>query len=106
MDLEKLIMTGKHTMEMKLGDFMFHLETPEALQGIGIQNNIELATVMIVKITNTVTNESEDFVSPEQKKKLSERLGKMQGGVMTWLTDRCAELANQQQKDIEDLSKK
>ena len=106
MDLTSLITTGKHTMEVKLGDFTFYLETPEALQGIGIQNNIELATVMVVKITNAVTNESEDFVSPEQKKKLSEQLGKMQGGVMAWLTDRCAELANKQQEDIGNLSKK
>lgn len=106
MDLEKLIMIGKHTMEVKLGDFVFHLETPEASQGIGIQNNIELATLMVVKIANAAANESEEFVTPEQKKKLTERLSKAQGGVMTWLVDRCAELASEQQKDIEDLSKK
>lgn len=111
MDLTKLIMTGKLEKKVTIGDYEVHLETPDAGAGQEVgSDNLSLVALMTVKIINNAETDPEkkvaEYRTSETKKALIEKLKTAQGGLVSWLVDRCNEMAGEQQQSIEGISKK
>ncbi len=106
-DLTELITTGKIEKDVTLGDYLFHLETPQVMGIAGADANIDVAVAMVTRITKKSTNEVEDFSTPESKEALREKIVRqLQGGVLSWLVNECDAVAKEQNDAIEALSKK
>lgn len=113
MDLTALITTGKIEKDVTLGEYTFHLETPQVKNITGADANIDVAISMTTRITRNFKNEegerkteTNEFTTPEAKKILREKLFEVQGGVLSWLVNQCDAVAKEQNDAIEALSKK
>jgi len=112
MDLTKLITTGKTSKVVTVGDYEFHLETPSADVAMQTTSNdnlglVSLMTVKVVDKAETAPEKREkDYRTSEAKQELIKELKAAQGGLVSWLADRCAEIAEEQQSNIEGISKK
>lgn len=104
-DLNKLITVGKIEKEVTINDLTIHLETPTANNGKDIQNGVDMVTACVSKITDNTTGKSDEYLTPEQKKILHEKLGPMQGGLISFLFNECTEIATKQQEVIDQLKK-
>lgn len=104
-DLNKLIAIGKIEKDVTFGDLTLHLETPTANAGKDIKDNTDMVAACVSRITDNSTGKTDQYTTPEQKKILVEKLGPVQGGLISFLIAECTEIANKQQEVIDNLKK-
>ena len=108
MDIESLILVGKLGRTVKIkdkaGQFIeVELSTPSAEEvkkmGIGELDVAEFVAYFVVRIGDKI-------YGLEDRKVLQEGLGKIQGVVLGYLNKQCMELLAEQEKFVEELTKK
>lgn len=104
-DLNKLITTGKIEKEVTFGDLTIYMQTPSANDAKGVEDNVGMVAACIAKIADNATGKSDEYSTPEQKKLLVEKLGPMQGGLISVLLNECTAISNKQEEVINNLKK-
>ena len=109
MDIQDLILVGKLSKAVSFKDkktgqvVEVELSTPiaEDVKRLGGEDMdvAEFVSYFVDRIGNTV-------YPPENRKIIKEALGKIQGVVLGYLNKQCMELLNEQEKFVEELTKK
>jgi hypothetical protein len=101
--LQKLIMMGKVTRTVKVGEFTFEMETTPLVEFKGETAN-EIAWESLVAVITKINGDP--YVTPEQKKALHEMLPKLQGAIITKLLTEGREMMKESSDFVEGVSSK
>lgn len=103
MDIAKLIATGKITKDVKIGPWLFSLESPTFNdppvlgQGTTEPDGLSVVVSCIKKVRNADAKTEDVYDTPEQRKVLRDVLDQAQGGLVSMLQQACLDLAKEQE---------